>query len=124
MCKMCEICKEANLLHAVLVARQKRERTLGKAVLIHWLKVPAARVLKHSIKAEVPNAKFKSSRIALGFLLVLLSAATSNPPTPPRPNSAPTAEIGLMASLDQIENDFDILDGTCFYSMQLAWWPS
>lgn len=121
MCKMCEICKEANLLHAVLVARQKRGRTLGKDFFDSLIESASSKgLLKHSIKAEVPNAKFTSSRIALGFLPVLLSASTSNPPSPPRPNSAPTAEIGLMASLDQIENDFDILDGTCFYSMQLA----
>lgn len=118
MCKMCEICKEANLLHAVLVARQKRERTLGKDFFDSLIESASSKgLLKHSIKAEVPNAKFRSSRIALGFLPVLLSASTSNPPSP---NSAPTAEIGSIASLDQIENDFDILDGTCFYSMQLA----
>lgn len=62
-------------------------------------------VLKHSIKAKVPNAKFKSSGIALGFLLVLRSAANPRPgpPLAPHPfshhllifNSAPTAELLL-----------------------------
>lgn len=72
-------------------------------------------VLRQRFKAGVPHAKLH---------LVLLLAATSTPPTPRRPNSAPIAElaffIGLVASLDQIESDSNILDGTCFYSMQLA----
>lgn len=38
----------------------------------------------------------------------------------PFPPQSSLSFIGLVASLDQIENDFNILDETCFYSMQLA----